>query len=51
MTSVSARSISIQPTVIAYRKACLATGIGLSHYVLARKSPIRKDAPAKTSVS
>jgi modified peptide precursor CbpA len=34
--------------VIAYRKACPSTGIGLSHYVLATKtSPLHKDAQTK----
>jgi len=37
--------------VIAYRKACPSTGIGLSHYVLATKTPPRKDTQIKTSVS
>jgi modified peptide precursor CbpA len=37
--------------VIAYRKACPATGIGLSHYVLAKKTPARKDALTKESAS
>jgi modified peptide precursor CbpA len=48
---VSAKSVSARPAVIAYRKACPATGIGLSHYVLATNTPPRKDAQSKTSVS
>jgi modified peptide precursor CbpA len=58
MTPVSARPESARtesacpetarPTVIAYRKACPSTGIGLSHYVLATKtSPLHKDAQTK----
>ncbi|MHB1783159.1 MAG: modified peptide precursor CbpA [Acidimicrobiales bacterium] len=45
MTSVSAR-----PEVVAYRKACRPTGIGLSHYVLVTNTAPRKDAPDKTNV-
>ncbi|MDQ1535879.1 MAG: hypothetical protein QOE58_272 [Actinomycetota bacterium] len=45
---VSAMPASARPAVIAYRKACPSTGIGLSHYVLATKTPPRK---IKTSVS
>jgi len=37
--------------VIAYRKACPATGIGLSHYVLAKKTPARKDASIRETAS
>lgn len=51
MTSVSVRPISARPKVIAYRKACPSTGIGLSHYVLATKTPARKDTPTKKTVS
>lgn len=48
---VSAKSVSARPAVIAYRRACPSTGIGLSHYVLATKTTPRKDAQIKTSVS
>jgi modified peptide precursor CbpA len=51
MTSVCARPIPAQPKVIAYRKACPATGIGLSHYVLAKKTPAHKDASTMESAS
>jgi len=56
MTSVSTRPVSAKPAftrpaVIAYRKACPSTGIGLSHYVLATNTPPRKDAQIKTSAS
>ena len=51
MTSVSVRPISARPTVIAHRKACPSTGVGLSHYVLATKTPARKDVPTKKTVS
>lgn len=46
---VSATHTSALPAVIAYRKACPSTGIGLSHYVLAVNTPPRKDAQIKTS--
>lgn len=49
--AVSEKSVSARPAVIAYRKACPTTGIGLSHYVLATNTPPRKDAQSKTSVS
>lgn len=45
------KPVSVRPAVIAYRKACPSTGIGLSHYVLAKNKSARKDAQAKTSVS
>jgi modified peptide precursor CbpA len=48
---VSAKSGSARPAVIAYRKACPATGIGLSHYVLVTNTPPRKVAQSTTSVS
>jgi len=51
MTSACVRPIPAQPTVIAYRKACPATGIGLSHYVLATKTPTRKDPSIKPTAS
>jgi len=44
------KPVSVRPTVIAYRKACPSTGIGLSHYVLATKKPSRKDSQTKASV-
>jgi len=44
------KPVSVRPAVIAYRKACPSTGIGLSHYVLVTKKPSRKDAQTKTSV-
>jgi len=44
------KPVSVRPTVMAYRKACPSTGIGLSHYVLAKKKPSRKDAQAKANV-
>lgn len=46
---VTATPVSAAPTVIAYRKACASTGIGLSHYVLAVNTPPRKDAQIETS--
>ena len=48
---LSAKSVSARPVVIAYRKACPSTGIGLSHYVLATNTPPRSDARTNTSVS
>ena len=51
MTSVCVRPIPAQPKVIAYRRACPATGIGLSHYVLAKKTPARKDASIRETAS
>jgi modified peptide precursor CbpA len=45
------KPVSVRPAVIAYRKACPSTGIGLSHYVLAKNKPSRKNAQAKPSVS
>lgn len=44
------KPVSVRPAVIAYRKACPSTGVGLSHYVLVTKKPARKDAQTKTSV-
>lgn len=44
------KPVSVRPAVIAYRKACPSTGIGLSHYVLVTNKPSRKDAQTKTSV-
>lgn len=44
------KPVSVRPAVIAYRKACPSTGIGLSHYVLVTKRPSRKDAQTKASV-
>lgn len=44
------KSVSVQPAVIAYRKACPSTGIGLSHYVLAKRKTSLKDAQTKASV-
>jgi modified peptide precursor CbpA len=48
-TPVSATPVSALPAVIAYRKACASTGIGLSHYVLAVNTLPPKDAQIKTS--
>lgn len=44
------KPVSVRPAVIAYRKACPSTGVGLSHYVLATKKLARKDAQTKASV-
>jgi modified peptide precursor CbpA len=42
--------VPVRPVVIAYRKACQPTGVGLSHYVLLTNTAQRKNAPDKTNV-
>jgi modified peptide precursor CbpA len=44
------KPVSVRPAVIAYRKACPSTGIGLSHYVLAKKKSSSKEAQTQAGV-
>jgi modified peptide precursor CbpA len=39
----------VKPAVIAHRKACQPTGVGLSHYVLLTNTTPRRNASDNTS--